>query len=222
MSRYFRVVLAVLMIGLFVAALRSGQALPLEKIKLPPGFSISIYATGVRNARQMALGSNGTLFVGSMNAGNVYAVVARDKDYRADEVIKIVGGLDMPSGVAFRNGSLYAAEIWRVTRYDNIEAQLKNPPKPVVVNDKFPHDQHHGWKFIAFGPDGMLYVPVGMPCNICKKDDRRYGSLTRMKPDGTGVEIFAEGIRNTVGFDWQPETKELWFTDNGRDWMADD
>src|SRR5438876_12430997 len=130
MSRYFRVVLVILIIGLFVAAIRSGQALPLESIKLPPGFSIGVYARGLRNAREMAVGSNGTLFVGSMNAGNVYAVVDRDKDYRADEVIKIAGGLDMPSGVAFRNGSLYVAEIWRVTRYDNIEAQLKNPPKP--------------------------------------------------------------------------------------------
>src|SRR5262249_37126916 len=124
MSRYFRPIFAIVVIAVFVAALRSRQALPLEKIKLPPGFTINVYAAGVRNARQMALGSNGTLFVGSMNAGNVYAIVDRDKDDRADEVIKIAGGLKMPSGVTFRNGSLYVAEIWRVTRYDNIESQL--------------------------------------------------------------------------------------------------
>ena len=197
MSQYFRPVLAILIIGVFVAALRSGQALPIEKIKLPPGFSISIYATGVRNAREMALGSNGTLFVGSMNAGNVYAVVDRDKDDHADEVIKIAEGLEMPSGVAFRNGSLYVAEISRITRYDNIESQLKNRPKPVVVNDKLPRDRHHGWKFIAFGPDGMLYVPVGAPCNICRPDER-HGVIDRMKADGSGLEVFASGVRNSV------------------------
>src|SRR5262245_38494655 len=168
MSRYIRPVLAVLTIVLFVVALRSGQSLPLEKIKLPPGFSIAVYATGVRNAREMAMGSNGTLFVGSMNAGNVYAVLDRNKDYYADEVIKIAQGLQMPSGVAFRDDALYVAEISRVMRYDNIESQLKNPSKPVIVNDKLPRDRHHGWKFIAFGPDGMLYIPVGAPCNICR------------------------------------------------------
>jgi len=220
MSRYFRPALAIVIIVVFVAALRSRQAPTLEKIKLPSGFSISVYATGVRNAREMALGSNGTLFVGSVNAGNVYAIVDRDKDYRADEVIKIAGGLNMPSGVAFRNGSLYVAEISRVTRYDNIESQLKNPPKPVAVNDKFPHEQHHGWKFIAFGPDGMLYVPVGAPCNVCRPDER-HGVIDRMNADGSGLEVFAMGIRNSVGFDWHPTTKELWFTDNGRDNMGD-
>jgi glucose/arabinose dehydrogenase len=220
MTRYFRPVLIILIIVLFVVVLRSGQALPLDKIKLPPGFSISIYATGVRNAREMALGANGTLFVGSMNAGNVYAVVDRDKDYKADEVIKIAEGLEMPSGIAFRDGSLYVAEISRVTRYDNIESKLKNPPKPVVVNDKFPRDRHHGWKFIAFGPDGMLYVPVGAPCNVCRVDER-HGVINRMKADGSGLEVFATGVRNSVGFDWHPETKELWFTDNGRDGMGD-
>jgi glucose/arabinose dehydrogenase len=220
MNRYLRPVLAILVIALFVVALRSGQALPIDTIKLPAGFQIHVYATGVANARQMALGSNGTLFVGSMNAGNVYAVVDRDKDNRADEVVKIASGLEMPSGIAFRDGSLYVAEISRVTRYDNIESHLKNPPKPVVVNDQFPHDRHHGWKFIAFGPDGMLYVPVGAPCNVCRPDPR-HALINRMNADGSGLETFATGIRNTVGFDWHPITKELWFTDNGRDLMGD-
>src|SRR5438128_5433562 len=199
MSRYFRPIFAIVIIAVFVAALRSGQALPLEKIKLPPGFSISIYATGVRNAREMALGSKGTLFVGSMNAGNLYAIVDRDKDNRADELIKIAEGLNMPSGIAFRDGSLYVAEVSRVTRYDNIESQLKNPPKPIIVTDKFPHETHHGWKFIAFGPDGMLYVPVGAPCNICRPD-AQHSVINRMTADGSGLEVFASGVRNSVGF----------------------
>ena len=220
MRKHICASLIVVIIGLVACAARGSQSLRIEKIKLPPGFSISVYATGVGNAREMALGSNGTLFVGSMNAGKVYAVVDRDKDNHADEVITIAKGLNMPSGVAFRDGSLYVGEVWRVTRYDNIESQLKNPPKPVIVNDKFPRDGHHGWKFIAFGPDGMLYAPVGAPCNVCRPDER-HGVINRMNPDGSGLEVFAAGIRNTVGFDWHPVTKELWFTDNGRDNMGD-
>jgi glucose/arabinose dehydrogenase len=128
----------------------------------------------------------------------------------------------MPNGVAFHNGALYVAEVNRVLRFDNIEARLKNPPQPVVVNDSFPTKKHHGWKFIRFGPDGKLYVPVGAPCNVCESDDQRFATIMRMNPDGTGLEIFARGVRNTVGFDWHPVTRELWFTDNGRDWMGDD
>jgi glucose/arabinose dehydrogenase len=128
----------------------------------------------------------------------------------------------MPNGVAFRDGALYVAEVNRVLRYDNIEANLRRAPEPVVVNDEFPQDEHHGWKFIRFGPDGQLYVPVGAPCNVCDSEDERYAALLRMQPDGTGLEVFAHGIRNTVGFDWHPETNELWFTDNGRDMLGDD
>lgn len=203
-------------------AASSLQELPLEKIKLPPGFRISVYAGNVPNARAMALGKNGTLFVGSRSAGKVYAVIDRDKDQKADEVITLARGLNMPSGVAFRDESLYVAEVNRVLRFDQIESKLSNPGAPVVVNDSFPKDRHHGWKFIGFGPDGMLYVPVGAPCNICERDDPRYASIMRMKPDGTGLEIFARGVRNTVGFDWHPQTNELWFTDNGRDMLGDD
>jgi glucose/arabinose dehydrogenase len=202
--------------------LPGGGKLPLDQIKLPPGFSIEVYATGVENARQMALGDKGTLFVGSRNAGRVHAVVDRDGDHKADQVYTMASGLNSPSGLAFRDGSLYVAEISRIIRYDNIESQLEKVPEAVVVNDSLPKDRHHGWKFIAFGPDGMLYVPVGAPCNICERDDPRYASILRMKPDGSGVEVFARGIRNTVGFDWHPVTKGLWFTDNGRDSMGDD
>jgi glucose/arabinose dehydrogenase len=193
----------------------------LDKIKLPPGFSISVFAE-VPNARSMTWGAKGTLFVGNRSGNKVYAVTDDDKDGVANKVYVIDNGLNSPNGVAFRNGSLYVAEISRILRYDDIENRLGNPPEPVVINDKLPTDKHHGWKFIAFGPDDKLYVPVGAPCNICEKQDPVYSSLTRMNPDGSGLEVYASGIRNTVGFAWHPQTKELWFTENGRDQMGDD
>lgn len=193
----------------------------LDKIKLPKGFSISVYAE-VPNARSLCQGSNGTLFVGNRTDDNVYAVVDNDKDGRADKVYKIASGLNSPNGVAFRNGSLYVAEISRIIRFDDIENRLSNPPAPVVVYDRYPSDGLHGWKFIAFGPDGKLYVPVGAPCNICERAEPVYSSITRMNPDGTGMEVYAHGIRNTVGFAWHPDTHELWFTENGRDMLGDD
>jgi glucose/arabinose dehydrogenase len=185
----------------------------LQKIKLPPGFTISVYAANVPNARQMALGTKGTVFVGSRNAGNVYAIVN-------GKVLTIARGLRMPSGVAFKDGALYVAEVSRIQRYDNIEANLTNPPKPVVVADKLPNETHHGWKFIAFGPDAKLYVPVGAPCNICIPDER-HALIARMNADGSNMEVVARGVRNSVGFDWDPKTKELWFTENGRDGLGD-
>ena len=209
------------MLTLLSSSTSSNGELRLDKIKLQPGFKIEVYAGNVPGARSMTLSPSGILFVGTRN-GEVYAVVDKNRDNKADEVITIAQGLNMPNGVAFRDNSLYVAEVSRVIRFDNIESRLKNPPQPVVINDTFPKETHHGWKFIRFGPDGMLYVPVGAPCNVCEKEDRRYGSIMRMKPDGSGLEIFAKGIRNTVGFDWDPLTKELWFTDNGRDMLGDD
>jgi glucose/arabinose dehydrogenase len=203
------------------AAGRSAD-LPLELVKMPPGFRIDIYATDIPNARSMVMSQDGILFVGTRKAGKVYAVLDRNADFRADEVVTLAKGLNMPNGVAFRNGSLYVAEVNRILRYDNIEKQIHSPPEPVIVSDEFPSDQHHGWKYIAIGPDEMLYVPVGAPCNICEKDDPRYSTIMRMKLDGSGLEVFTRGVRNTVGFDWHPQTKELWFTNNGRDWMGDD
>lgn len=196
----------------------------IECIGLPPGFSIDYYAEGVEGARSMALSPEGTLFAGSRGAGKLYAMTDRNGDNKADDVLVIAEGLDMPNGVAFRNGSLYVAEISRVLRYDDIEARLENPPDPAVVRGDFPADRSHGWKYIKFGPDGKLYVPVGMPCNVCnlEEEEERYGTMMRMEPDGSQPEIFARGIRNTVGFAWNPETGELWFTDNGRDWLGDD
>jgi glucose/arabinose dehydrogenase len=193
----------------------------LDKIKLPPGFEISVYAE-VTNARSLCWGSNGTLFVGNRDEHNVYAVTDTDKNGRADSVYTIATKLNTPNGVAFRDGSLYVAEISRILRYDSIESRLSNPPAPVVVFDKYPDKAHHGWKFIAFGPDGKLYVPVGAPCNVCDEKDPVFASITRMNPDGTGMEIYARGIRNSVGFAWHPATKELWFTENGRDNMGED
>ena len=195
--------------------------LPLNEIKLPQGFEISVYAN-VPNARSMTLSPKGTLFVGTTKEGKIYAIPSQNTDSGAKKVVTIGQALSMPNGVAFRNGALYVAEINRVLRYDDIESHLSNPPKPAIVYDKFPRDRSHGWKFIGFGPDGMLYVPVGAPCNICEPDGNRYALITRMKTDGGAPEIFARGVRNTVGFDWHPATKELWFTDNGRDRMGDD
>jgi glucose/arabinose dehydrogenase len=201
----------------------AGEAgLPLDQIELPEGFSISIYAADVPGARSLTLGDEGTVFVGSRDPGKVYALVDADRDRQAEQVHELAHGLDSPNGVAYRDGALYVAEISRILRFDGIEQRLGDPPKPVVISDSYPSDGHHGWKFIAFGPDGWLYVPVGAPCNICKSEDEIYASITRIRPDGSGREIFAEGIRNTVGFDWHPRTGELWFTDNGRDRWGDD
>jgi glucose/arabinose dehydrogenase len=219
-NRIFFVLIVCVSLGFFVARTAPPLDLALNSIKLPPGFTISIFASPVKRARSMALGPNGTLFVGTKDAGNVYAIVDGNKSGHADEIITIDHGLNMPNGVAFRDGALYVAEVNRIWRYDNIESQLKNPPKRQLVFSRFPADVHHGWKFIAFGPDGMLYANVGAPCNVCERPDP-YASITRMKPDGSGFEIFARGIRNTVGFDWNPLTKQLWFTENGRDNMGD-
>lgn len=207
--------------AVFLAA-RALAAAPVENIKLPPGFEISVFAEGVKGARSMTLGAGGTLFVGTRGEGKVYAVTDRDGDGRADEVVTISDDLYIPNGVAYKDDALYVAEISRILRFDDIEKRLKNPPRPVVVYDGLPKETAHGWKFIRFGPDGKLYVPIGVPCNVCDPADERFGTISRIRPDGTGFEIFARGVRNSVGFDWDPATGDLWFTDNGRDMMGDD
>ncbi len=199
----------------------SSTAQELDFIDLPPGFQIDYYAADVPNARSLVRADGGTIFVGTRSGGRVYALRDIDGDQATDSMYTIASGLRMPNGVAMHDGALFVAEVSRVWRYDSIEAQLANPPEPVLVSEDFPSDEHHGWKFIAFGPDGKLYVPVGAPCNICDSDDSIYASVTRMKPDGSEHEVFASGVRNTVGFDWHPETHDLWFTDNGRDWLGD-
>src|SRR5271156_1509300 len=193
-----------------------------RRIQLPPGFKIELYATGVPNARSLTLGADGTVFVGSRRAGKVYALVGNGRQDKAGEVITIARGLDTPNGVAFDDGSLYVAEVSRVLRYDGIEARLKNPPAAVVVSSALPQSRGHEWRFIGFGPDGWLYVGVGAPCNVCESTDKRVASILRMRPDGSGLEVFALGVRNSVGFDWQPGSQEMWFTDNGRDNLGDD
>ncbi|NOQ16769.1 MAG: sorbosone dehydrogenase family protein [Methyloprofundus sp.] len=194
----------------------------LEKLKLPEGFTITLFADNVPNARALALGNDGTIFVGSRNNGSVYALQDIDKDGKADQRYIIATGLNFPNGVAYKEGALYVAEINRIIRFDNIDQQLQNPPKPAIVYDKFPNKKHHGWKYLRFGPDNRLYTAVGAPCNICDPEEKIFTTLVRLKPDGTDMEILARGIRNTVGFDWQPETNFLYFTENGRDHLGDD
>ena len=188
----------------------------LDKIKLPAHFKIKVYQEGLKGARAMTLGDQGTLFVGSTTQGSVYAVTP---DHH---LFTIAEKLDYPNGVAFRNGALYVAEVTRILKYDQIESHLDHPPKPSVVYSGFPDNRaDHFWKFIAFGPDGKLYVPIGFPCDVCAAKDP-YGTISRMNPDGKSIEIIERGIRNTVGFDWDPVDHVLWFTDNGRDYMGDD
>ena len=210
-----------MMVSVFLWTESVLAALPIEKIKLPPGFEISLFAEGVVNARSLVLSDTQILYVSTRGEGKVYAI--KHDGIKATKVYTLAAGLNQPNGVAFRNGALYVAEVNRILRYDNIESQLENPPKPVVVTSQFPSDRSHGWKFIRFGPDGSLYVPIGAPCNICEPGDP-YASITRINVDTPDAkpEIFARGIRNTVGFDWHPQTKELWFTENGRDQLGDD
>ena len=189
---------------------------------VPPGFQVTVFADSVQNARDMALGPRGTVFVGSMFAGKVYALVDRNGDHKADRMVVIASGLAQPNGVAVHNGALYVATNSKLLRFDDIERHLDSPPTPVVVRDSLPNSSAgHTWKFIAFGPDNLLYMSVGAPCNVCVSPPM-VSTILRMKPDGSNLEVFAEGVRNSVGFDWHPVTRELWFTDNGRDMMGDD
>lgn len=200
---------------------------PLDKIKLPRGFDIRYYARDVPAARSMTLSPSGTLFVGTRRDSRVWALRDEDGDQVAEKRILIAEGLNTPNGVAFHDGALYVAEVSRILRFPDIEEHLDAPPAPEVVYDQYPSDPSHGWKYIAFGPDGALYVPVGAPCNVCERDDAIYSTITRLPiaTDGKASgepEVYAAGVRNSVGFDWHPDTKELWFTDNGRDQLGDD
>ncbi len=193
----------------------------LSAIQLPEGYKIEIFADEVENARSMALSPNGTLFIGTRSKGDVYAVQDTDGDYVADKKYTLLTGGNMPNGVAFRDGDLYVAEVNRILKFENIEDNLEAPGEPSVVYDQYPEEKHHGWKFISFGPDGKLYVPVGAPCNICESEDPIFNTITRINADGSDMEIVQSGVRNTVGFTWHPNG-DLWFTDNGRDMMGDD
>jgi len=207
----------------FFAACGAWAAAPPDRLHLPEGFRIELLTDAVPNARAMALGRHaggrGVLYVGSMSEGNVYAVELDQG--RATRVHVIASGLEAPAGVAWRDGALYVSALSRILRFDAIDDHLDDPPKPAIVTDKLPSERHHGAKFIAFGPDGKLYVAVGAPCNVCVPDDR-HGLIERMNADGSGVEVVARGVRNSVGFDWSPIDHALWFTDNGRDLLGDD
>lgn len=203
------------------AVTSASAELPLNRIQLPEGFKITVFAE-VNNARSLAKSPSGVIYAGNRNGDKVYAVQDTNADNVADKRWVVAEGLNSPNGVAFRHGDLYVAEISRILKYTNVEETLGAPGEPVVVTDDYPTETHHGWKYIAFGPDGKLYVPVGAPCNICEPEEDIFASITRLNPDGSGREIFAEGVRNTVGFTWHPDSGDLWFTDNGRDMMGDD
>nr|WP_312892688.1 PQQ-dependent sugar dehydrogenase [Paraburkholderia podalyriae] len=200
-------------------ALTANAALPTEKIRLPPSFHIEVLSDDVPGARAMTLSPKGILYVGSLD-GHVYALELHSGRATGRHVIG--SGLETPAGVAWRDGALYVSAVSKIVRFDAIDAHLNDPPKPIIVTDKLPTQTHHGLKFIAFGPDGKLYVPQGAPCNICQKDPDRFALIGRMDPDGSHYEVVARGIRNSVGFAWHPVTHELWFTDNGRDLLGDD
>ena len=214
--------IAMLCSGAFAVAAADNHQELLGKLHLPPGFHISVFADGLPNARSMALGDKGVIFVGTGKEGKVYAVSDSNGDGVAEPHHLIASGLNMPNGVAYKDGVLYVAAINRILRYDAIVDHLDKPPAPVVVYDKFPEDKHHGWKYLRFGPDGKLYTAVGAPCNICNPKQGIYTALVRLNADGSDMEILAHGIRNTVGFDWQPQTQALYFNDNGRDHLGDD
>jgi glucose/arabinose dehydrogenase len=195
----------------------------LDKLQLPEGFSIDVWAAEVPNARSMAVSESGIVFVGNRQENNVYALADENGDGKADSKYVLATDLRMPNGVAIKDGDLYVAEVSRILRFKDIENNLTKPSYEVVY-DGYPDEAHHGWKFIAFGPDGMLYIPVGAPCNICVSEDPIFASITRLDVSKAGAkpEIYAHGVRNSVGMTWHPETKELWFTDNGRDMLGDD
>jgi glucose/arabinose dehydrogenase len=195
--------------------------LTLSALQLPPGFSIEAYSAEVPNARSLALGPKGVVFVSNRTEHNVYALVDKNGDHKVDTVKVVAHGLDTPNGIAYRDGALYIAEVGRLLRIDGIDGKLDDPPAPKVLTDQLPKETWHGWRYIKFGPDGWLYMPIGAPCNLCERDDPRFASISRMKSDGTGLEVFASGVRNSVGYDWNPRNKELWFTDNGRDELGD-
>jgi glucose/arabinose dehydrogenase len=192
--------------------------LPTAKLKVPAGFNIEVYAAGIANARSLAEGDKGTVFVGSRLLDKVTAIVNKD----GKRSVKVIAsGLYRPNGVAFKNGTLYIAELSKINKIEKIEDNLDNPPKPVVIYDNFPKDEAHGWKFMAIGPDNKLYVEVGQPGNNVLHDDA-HGQIRRMNLDGSGAEVYVRGVRHSVGFDWNPETRQMYFTDNGRDWMSED
>jgi glucose/arabinose dehydrogenase len=190
-------------------------------IATPEGFSLKPYAVGLPDVRSLALGDNGEIYVGTRTEGKVYAVVDADKDGQADKIYTLAEGLSLPNGVAFHNGDLYVAEVSRILRFKGIGSRLGRPPEAEIIHDRLPTNAHHGWHYLQVGADDRLYLSIGVPCNVCKRDNPLFGTLIRLELDGSNLEILAKGIRNSLGFDWHPETGKLWFTDNGRDHLGD-
>lgn len=207
---------SLLIVSFAASAAKETPVLHVDQLRVPVGFHVELVAR-VPNARQMALSDKGILFVGSKEEGKIFAL-----DLKSPEKVYVVAEkLEMPSGIALRGDDLYFSQVSSIHRIPAAATQFAKPAKPDLVTGKLPDKGHHGWKFIAFGPDGKLYVPVGAPCNLCNQDKNDFATIRRMNPDGTGMEVIARGVRNSVGFDWNPVTKELWFTENGRDWLGD-
>jgi glucose/arabinose dehydrogenase len=193
--------------------------IPVGSLKLPPGFKAELWASGMPGIRAMTRAENGKIYAGTRGIGRVYEIT----DSGTTRISRVVvDKLNQPSGVAYRNGSLYVMAVDKMLRFDGIATNPAASPVDMTAVFKLPKEQHHNWKYIAFGPDGKLYVPFGAPCNICVPPSDEYAQIRRYNADGSGMEVIARGVRNSVGFDWHPVTKELWFTDHGRDWMGDD
>lgn len=218
--------LIVLLLGVALGV--TAAAKPDPQLRVPPGFAIEVWAADLPDARTLALGTRGTVFVGSRKAGAIYALTDRNGDGRPDETRVLASGLQLPTGLAFHDGDLYVAEVDRLWKWPAIESRLDHPPERVMVRSDLPDKTHHGWRFIDFGPDGRLYLAIGAPCNVCAidrfgpKNELEYASITRMNADGSDWQVVARGVRNSVGFTWHPQSKRLWLTDNGRDWLGDD
>ena len=191
--------------------------IPVSKLKVPAGFKVELWATGLPGARAMALSEDGKkVYLGTRAIGRVYEVT--DEGGKRS-VRTVVDKLTQPAGVAYKDGALYVVAIDKVLKYDGIAKNANAEPQDLTAKFDLPPEQHHNWKYVAFGPDGKLYVPFGAPCNICEPS-KEYAQIRRYNPDGSGKEVIATGVRNSVGFDWHPKTKQLWFTDHGRDWMG--
>jgi len=219
------------MVAVLITMLGSAraQAADMPPLQVPDGFSIDVWADDVPSARTVVVDDGGTVYVSSRGKGEVYALQDRDGDGHAETRYVLATGLHLPNGLALHDGALYVGETDRIRKWPDIANHLQSPPPPVVVRDDLPKEAHHGSRYIAFGPDGKLYVAIGAPCNVCEAktiphdpEDLETASISRMDADGSDWELVARGVRNSVGFDWNPKTGELWFTENGRDWLGDD
>ena len=206
--------------GWFAESAQSDETKRLSSLKLPPGFMIDIYAR-VPDARSLTLSEDGVVFVGTRRAGKIYAIVPNKQRTKAKKVVEIDSNLSLPNGVAYKDGSLYVAAVNKLIKYENVLGKLSQKQRPIIITDKLPSSSYHGWRYLKFGPDGWLYVSIGAPCNACLSNDQRYASIMRIQSDGSNQQIYAHGVRNTVGFTWHPKTQQLWFTDNGKDWLGD-